>query len=249
MLSTVAVAGDDFAIWGERDADAGLADFTLRNEQMFGEATVRLLGQLSVAVVGCSGTGSPTVEQLLRLGVGRLVLVDDDDLEEKNLNRILNAYRADVGRKKAHVLRDAASKMDLGADVVACPTKLECESAVRAVAECDFAFGCTDTAAGRHVLSRLCTFYGISLIDMGVRIVADGSGGVDQVCGAVHYVQPGGSSLLSRGVYTLEQLRAEGSATPTERPTRNSVAPGTSRTRRWKAPRSSASTCSPPVSP
>jgi hypothetical protein len=33
---------------------------------------------------------------------------------------------------------------------------------------------------------------------------------VDQVCGTVHYLQPGGSSLLSRGVYSLEEVRAAG---------------------------------------
>ena len=48
---------------------------------------------MSIAVVGCSGTGSPVIEQLARLGVGRLVLVDPDRVEEKNLNRIVNATR------------------------------------------------------------------------------------------------------------------------------------------------------------
>ena len=33
---------------------------------------------------------------------------------------------------------------------------------------------------------------------------------MDQVCGTVHYLQPGGSSLLSRGVFSLEDVRAEG---------------------------------------
>ena len=207
-IVSIAVAGDDFRFWAE-PATGDLPDFMLRNEQMFGAATARLLRGLSVAVVGCSGTGSPTVEQLLRLGVGRLVLVDHDDLEGKNLNRILNAYREDIGKKKVHILKDAASKMGLGTEVVAIPTKLGVASAVRVVASCDLAFGCTDTVIGRHTLGRLCTFYGMPLIDMGVRIDADGSGGVDQVCGAVHYIQPDGSSLLSRGVYTLEELRAE----------------------------------------
>ena len=51
------------------------------------------LQNLSVAVVGCSGTGSPVIEQLARLGVGRLLLVDPDVVKVKNLNRILNTTR------------------------------------------------------------------------------------------------------------------------------------------------------------
>jgi hypothetical protein len=42
-----------------------------------------------------------------------------------------------------------------------------------------------------------------------VKLVSDGNGNVDEVTGAVHYLQPGGSSLLSRKVYSLESLRAE----------------------------------------
>jgi hypothetical protein len=47
-------------------------------------------------------------------------------------------------------------------------------------------------------------------VDVGVRLDADGSGGIESISGAVHYLQPGMSSLLSRGVYDLRRLEAEG---------------------------------------
>src|SRR5204862_3223323 len=43
---------------------------------------------------------------------------------------------------------------------------------------------------------------------LGVHLEADGQGGVSTVCGSVHYLLPGGSSLLSRRVYTPADLRA-----------------------------------------
>ena len=43
-----------------------------------------------------------------------------------------------------------------------------------------------------------------------MKLEADGHGGLNQICGTVHYLQPGRSSLLSRGVYTLDQVRAAG---------------------------------------
>lgn len=46
-------------------------------------------------------------------------------------------------------------------------------------------------------------------IDMGTQIHALPDGGVDQITGAVHYLQPGKSTLKSRGVYTSENVRAE----------------------------------------
>ncbi|MNR12101.1 hypothetical protein D3C85_1284380 [compost metagenome] len=65
-----------------------------------------------------------------------------------------------------------------------------------------------DSIDGRHLLNKLASYYLIPLIDVGVRIDADGAGGIDQICAAVHYIQPGGSSLLSRGVYTQADLDA-----------------------------------------
>jgi len=79
---------------------------------------------------------------------------------------------------------------------------------VKAVAECDVVFGCMDSVDGRHLLNRLAVFYLLPYFDVGVKLEADGQGGVDQICGTVHYLQPDGSSLLSRGTYTIEQVRA-----------------------------------------
>jgi hypothetical protein len=83
-------------------------------------------------------------------------------------------------------------------------------SVVRAIAECDIVFGCMDSVDGRHLLNKLATFYLLPYFDLGVKLEADGDGGVDQVCGTVHFLKPGGASLLSRHVYTDEQVRSAG---------------------------------------
>ena len=49
------------------------------------------LSRLTAVVVGVSGSGSIVAEQLARLGFGRVILIDFDKVEKKNLNRILNA--------------------------------------------------------------------------------------------------------------------------------------------------------------
>src|SRR6266849_2780821 len=87
----VLVAGDDLQFFDPARTKDTLDPAQLRTAQAFGEKTVRLLSSLSIGVVGCSGTGSWIVEQLSRLGVGRLVMVDPDVTEDKNLNRIINS--------------------------------------------------------------------------------------------------------------------------------------------------------------
>jgi len=65
------------------------------------------LGRMSVCVIGVSGTGSVVAEQLARLGVGEIILIDFDKLEERNLNRILNASPADIGAYKVEMFAAA----------------------------------------------------------------------------------------------------------------------------------------------
>ena len=209
-LSSITFTGSDLRLYGA-EVSTSTDAFALRHAQAFGKGTTALLRALSIAVVGCSGTGSIVIEQLARLGVGRLVLVDPDRVEEKNLNRILNSEKQDafLKRHKVHVLASAIARTGLGQEVLPLPLNLATREAVLAVAECDIAFGCMDGVEGRHLLNRIATFYSIPYFDVGVRLDADGKGGISSIAGAVHYLQPGRSSLLSREVYTMKQVEAE----------------------------------------
>lgn len=206
----IAIVGDRVQFMNPRpDHDELLDDeATLRTRQAFGEGTTLLLRRLSVGVVGCSGTGSWVVEMLARLGVGELVLVDPDSVERKNLNRIVNTTAADAAARepKIGVLARAVTAIGMGTQVRPFQTDLDDRAAVLALAECDFLFGCVDSADGRDALNRIATFYLLPLIDVGVRVDADGEGGINKITAAVHYLVPGGSTLLTRGVITAKQV-------------------------------------------
>jgi hypothetical protein len=148
------------------------------------------------------------IDLLSKLEVGELVLVDDDRVERRNLNRILGATMRDIGRPKVDVLKDHVENLGLGTRVTAIPRLISHSEARHAVASADVAFGCVDSIDGRHLLNRLATFFNVAYFDIGVRLIADGRGGIDQVCGSVHYLQPGLSSLTTRGLYTHEGVRA-----------------------------------------
>jgi hypothetical protein len=218
-LAQINVAGDDLLFW--RDGDSGgraVPGFAASHAQAFGEGTFDLLRRLSVAVIGCSGTGSPVIEQLARLGVGELVIVDDDTVEERNLNRILNATMADAekARTKVAVIAGSVERMGTGTRVFALERSLWSPEAIEAVAQCDIVFGCMDTIDGRFLLNTLATYYQLPYFDLGVRIhaVREGprQGEIVEACGSVHYLTPGGSSLVSRGLFSLDDVRAAGLA-------------------------------------
>lgn len=208
-MDRIAIVGDDLSFFDCDPPHQSVSDKDLRTAQAFGEKTVGLLNSLRVGVVGCSGTGSWVVEQLARLGVGELVLVDPDIIEHKNLNRIVNSSLSDAQNKVAKVLalQSAVGRMGTCTRVTALQANLFNLEVLRNLAACDVFFGCMDSVDGRDLLNRLATFYLIPYFDLGVRLDADGQGGVNVVCGSVHYLLPGGSSLLSRVVYTPEALR------------------------------------------
>ncbi len=209
-ITTVKLVGDDLTFWHSCPPLGSVPEHGMRIAQAFGEGTYQQLRQLKIAVVGCSGTGSLVIEQLSRNCVGSLVLVDPDRIEMKNLNRIPQAKRKDAESKafKVEIIAQAIDAMGLGTSVEIFATSLYDPAAVKAVAACDIVFGCMDSIDGRHLLNRLASFYLLPYIDIGVRLEADGEGGIEQICGSVHYLRPGGSSLFSRGLYTIEQAHS-----------------------------------------
>lgn len=211
-INKVLIAGDEVLIY-RNNISVGIDEFAIRTAQTFGERTYQELKNLTIGVVGCSGTGSPLIEQLVRLGVGNLVIVDPDIVEFKNLNRILNTTHADAAmrRPKVEVLKDAIQNIGLDTVVTSYQQNLyDNIPLLETLAECDIVFGCMDSVDGRYLLNQLCSFYLLPYFDLGVKLQADGNGGIEKICGSVHYIQPGKSSLISRGVYSMEDVRAAG---------------------------------------
>jgi hypothetical protein len=211
-IDCISIAGDIIHHYKKYN-DHVIDEFALRTIQAFGEKTYRSLKELSVGVVGCSGTGSPLIEQLVRLGVGKIILIDPDTVEYKNLNRILHTttQSAEFHAPKVEVISKAIKEMGLGTEVQSFQTNLyDNIESLKSLITCDVVFGCMDSVDGRYLLNQLCSFYLISYFDLGVKLQADGNGGVDKICGTVHYIQPGKSSLLSRGLYNMEEVRAAG---------------------------------------
>lgn len=181
-----------------------------RTTQAFGKGTTHYLSQLTVGVAGVSGTGSIIAEQLMRLGVKRLVLVDDDAVEVRNLGRILNSTKADADGQvnKAIMMQKVYAAIGLGTEVVAAPTVILDPETVHYLSQCDVLFGCLDSVDGRMHLNQISTFYSIPYIDLGVSLKAL-TGKIEEINGAIRFIMPGGSSLLSRHAYTVEQLASE----------------------------------------
>lgn len=72
--------------------------------RLYGPGALHKLARSHVAVVGLGGVGSWAAEALVRSGVGRLTLIDSDHVSESNLNRQVQAVKANLGMSKVDAL-------------------------------------------------------------------------------------------------------------------------------------------------
>lgn len=93
-----------------RDRFAGI-------DRLYGAGTVQRLATRHVCVVGLGGVGSWAVEALARSGLGRLTLIDADDICLSNTNRQLHALDGHYGRGKAEVLAERCRAIHPGIEV------------------------------------------------------------------------------------------------------------------------------------
>ncbi|MDR5893481.1 tRNA cyclic N6-threonylcarbamoyladenosine(37) synthase TcdA [Halomonas mongoliensis] len=86
--------------------------------RLYGSRAVERFRSAHVVVVGVGGVGSWTVEALARSGIGKLTLVDLDDVCVSNVNRQLHALDGTVGRPKVEVLAERCRAIQPGIEVV-----------------------------------------------------------------------------------------------------------------------------------
>ena len=75
-----------------------------RTELVIGKDAIEKLHNSCVAVFGLGGVGSFVVEGLVRAGVGKFILIDNDDVDITNLNRQIHATHNTIGKYKVDLM-------------------------------------------------------------------------------------------------------------------------------------------------
>jgi molybdopterin/thiamine biosynthesis adenylyltransferase len=209
-IDRMLVVGERWALMSAEDVpDAAEIPTTFdRQVRAFGGDIQVVLSRLRIGIVGCGGTGSAVAEQLARLGLGHMLLIDPKDLSDTNLTRVFGSTPPDVGKPKAEVLASHIARIAPDVVVEAVVGTVTDETVARMLTGCDIVFGCTDDNAGRLVLSRLSSHYLLPVIDLGV-LISSSDGRLDGIHGRVTVLTPGQACLVCRGRVDMERARAE----------------------------------------
>lgn len=90
-----------------------------RNELAIGKTGIERMKNTSVAILGVGGVGTFAAEALARSGIGKLILVDKDDVDITNVNRQIIALLSTVGQPKVDLMKARIKDINPDCEVVA----------------------------------------------------------------------------------------------------------------------------------
>jgi adenylyltransferase/sulfurtransferase len=157
----------------------------------FGEEGQQKLLQASVLVVGAGGLGCPALQYLTAAGVGKVGIVDDDNVALHNLHRQVVFTTADIGFKKADVAAAHLQQMNPDVRIHAYSFRLTNQNALALFSDYDLVLDATDNFATRYIINDACVLLNKPLI----------YGAISQFEGQVAIFNVGGNSVNYRDLF------------------------------------------------
>ncbi|HWK24342.1 MAG TPA: tRNA threonylcarbamoyladenosine dehydratase [Ureibacillus sp.] len=136
-----------------------------RNELAIGREGLEKLKNTTVAILGIGGVGSFAAEACARSGVGRIILVDKDNVDITNVNRQLVAYLSTVGKSKSAVMKERIADINPECEVIDMHMFYTEETYENFFAQnIDFVIDASDTVMYKIHLMKECLKRGIPII-------------------------------------------------------------------------------------
>ena len=110
----------------------------------------------AVLVIGCGGLGAAALPFLAAAGVGRLIIADDDTIDDTNLQRQTAFCEADIGQSKAEVLQGRLNALNSRTQISALNERLSEARLLELVQSVDLVLDCCDNFATRQAVNRAC---------------------------------------------------------------------------------------------
>lgn len=117
-----------------------------------------------IAIIGCGGLGGYLIEEVARLGVGSLVLVDPDVFEEHNLNRQLLSSPRRLGTAKIDAARERVAEINPAVTVAAHRVAFSQVNGRELLSGCSAVLDGLDNVLVRRELAAVCRELSVPLV-------------------------------------------------------------------------------------
>lgn len=126
------------------------------------------LAKATIAIVGCGGLGGSMAEEFSRLGLGNLILIDGDHIEESNLNRQLFSTEENIGVKKVEAAKQRLQAVNSTVKLKLVYDWFNEENAADLFEGADLVCDALDSINRRISLERACHRLGLPLVYAGI---------------------------------------------------------------------------------
>jgi len=135
-----------------------------RNRQTISLSGQQELFRSQVAVIGCGGLGGYIIEELARLGVGRIIAIDPDVFEEHNLNRQLFSSPANLGQAKVEAALTRINEINPAVTLVPVQAAFSPENGAELLFGSQVVVDALDTIQVRIELADVCRSMNVPLV-------------------------------------------------------------------------------------
>ncbi|MCF0110327.1 MAG: tRNA threonylcarbamoyladenosine dehydratase [Erysipelotrichaceae bacterium] len=135
-----------------------------RLEYLIHKDGVQKLKESKVLVVGVGGVGSFAAEGLARSGIGTLILVDHDVIDETNINRQIHALHTTVGQKKTEAMKERILQINPECNVITYPVFVEEGNLPELVRDVDFIVDAIDVVKSKLDLIQYAQSHEIPIL-------------------------------------------------------------------------------------
>lgn len=136
-----------------------------RLEKLIGEEKLINLSKKSVLILGVGGVGGYVAESLARCGIGTLILVDFDTVDESNINRQIIALDSTIGLKKVDVLEKRIKEINSDINVIKIDKFIDSENYTLLFDyEIDYFVDACDTVSTKKSVIKYCLDNNINFI-------------------------------------------------------------------------------------
>ncbi|MGL5406266.1 MAG: tRNA threonylcarbamoyladenosine dehydratase [Propionibacteriaceae bacterium] len=144
-----------------------LSERFARLRLLLGDDGLSRLQASTVMVLGLGGVGSSCAEALARGGVGSLILLDRDVVEESNINRQALAFVSTVGQAKVDVMSQMVADINPDCKILAQQiflTRENIAATLDAFPKPDYVIDCIDTVSQKLAIAKWCAERELSLL-------------------------------------------------------------------------------------
>jgi molybdopterin/thiamine biosynthesis adenylyltransferase/rhodanese-related sulfurtransferase len=117
------------------------------------------LKKSSVLLIGAGGLGNPAGLYLAAAGVGKIGIVDDDQVELSNLQRQILYRQTDLQKSKADLTQQLLTELNPHSEITSYPIRLTRTSAMEIFPNYDWIVDASDNFPTRYLINDICTYF------------------------------------------------------------------------------------------